>query len=584
MNNDNKNFVLFAVIAALILFGWPLLQGKFFPTANPPVTKVQDGKSKPLPQPQADPAADSPAATRALKTVLTESAAQRVAIDTPTLKGSINLKGARIDDLILAKYGETVAKNSPPIRLLTPSGAPDAYFVGFSWGNNGLNPPAPDTVWQASGTVLAPGKPVTLDAANAAGQRFRIALSVDDSYMFTVAQTVANAGSAPVPVATYNYVGRFGHSKDPDTWTMHTGPTWAANGGAVYDISFDNLDGKEPGFWSRLFGTKAVAGDNPFSSTGGWFGFSDKYWLTALIPDQGALITGKFRGDRKFYNAEIFSQSRLLQPGKKITQQSRFFAGAKEVATLQNYQNHAGVPLFDKAIDWGWFEIFEKPIFLVLDWLFRMIGNFGLAIICLTFIVRGLMFPIAQRQFASMASMRAIQPKMKALQERYKDDKVRQQQEIMALYKAEKVNPLAGCAPTLLQIPVFYALYKVLMLTIEMRHQPFALWIKDLSAPDPATVLNLFGYLNFTPPHFLAIGVIPVLLGISMYFQFKLNPAPMDETQKQVFSIMPWMLMFVMAPFAAGLQVYWITSNCLTMAQQRWLYSRHPALKQAPVK
>jgi YidC/Oxa1 family membrane protein insertase len=567
VNNDNKNFVLFAVFAALVLFGWPIVQGKFFPTANPPVTKIEDGKSKALPQPNADPAADSPAALRDLKVVLAES--PRVAIDTPTLKGSINLKGARIDDLILKKYGETVAKNSPPIRLLTPSGAQDAYFAGFSWGNNGLNPPAPDTVWRATGDVLAPGKPVTLDAANAAGQRFRIELSVDDSYMFTVKQTVANAGQAPVPVAAYGYVSRVGVSKDPDSWTMHTGPMAAYGGKADYDINFKDVD----------------EAPRKFSGTGGWLGFTDKYWLTALIPDQGQAIEAQYRaGANKLYQADYATAPKLVPPGQAVTQTSRFFAGAKEVAVLQKYQNDGKVPLFDKAIDWGWFELFEKPIFLVLDWLFRMIGNFGVAIICLTFLVRGLMFPIAQRQFASMAAMRAVQPKMKAIQERYKDDKPRQQQEIMALYKAEKVNPLAGCLPTLLQIPVFYALYKVLMLTIEMRHQPFILWIKDLSAPDPMTPVNLFGLLDFTPPHFLAIGVIPILLGISMYFQFKLNPAPMDETQKQVFAIMPWVLMFVMAPFAVGLQVYWITSNCLTMLQQKWLYSRHPALQTAPAK
>ncbi len=251
---------------------------------------------------------------------------------------------------------------------------------------------------------------------------------------------------------------------------------------------------------------------------------------------------------------------------------------------LDRYADKQGFAMLDYGIDWGWFRIVEKPIFYYLDWLFRMVGNFGLAIILLTVTIRGLMFPIAQRQFASMANMRAIQPKMKALQEKYKDDKPRQQQEIMALYKAEKVNPLAGCLPTFLQIPIFYALYKVLLLTIEMRHQPFVLWIKDLSAPDPLTPVNLFGLLAFTPPHFIAIGVIPILLGISMYFQFKLNPAPMDEAQKQVFALMPWVLMFVMAPFAVGLQIYWITSNTLTILQQRLLYARHPGMKEAIAK
>ncbi|MFC3581564.1 membrane protein insertase YidC [Sphingomonas hylomeconis] len=567
MKDDQKNFILFAVIAALILFGWPVLQNKFFPAANPPVTKIVEGKAQVVPNPSADPAADAPSAVRDRTLVLRET--PRVRIDTPTVSGSINLKGARIDDLILKTYKETIAKDSKPIRLLSPSGSPDAYFAGFGWRDDGLKPPAPDTVWKATGDVLSPGKPVTLDAANAQGQRFRIELSVDDGYMFTIRQTVANAGAAPVPVATYGLVNRNGVFKEPDTWTVQVGPMSAHNGGADYGTNFSDVD----------------EAAQKFSTTGGWLGFTDKYWLTAIVPDQAVPFDGQFRaGANKAYQADYSVTPRLLAPGKALTQTSRFFAGAKEVRLLDRYTDKEGIAFFDHGIDWGWFRIVEKPIFYYLDWLFRMVGNFGVAIILLTFTIRGIMFPIAQKQFKSMAAMKTLQPKMKALQERYKDDKPRQQQEIMQLYKTEKVNPLAGCLPTLLQIPIFYALYKVLLLTIEMRHQPFVAWIKDLSAPDPATILNLFGYLPFTPPHFLAIGIVPVLLGISMYFQFKLNPAPMDDTQKQIFAIMPWVLMFVMAPFAVGLQVYWITSNCLTILQQRVLYARHPGMKEATAK
>ncbi|HET9511678.1 MAG TPA: membrane protein insertase YidC [Sphingomonas sp.] len=568
MSNDNKNFVLFAVLAALILFGWPVITRTFFPAANPPVTKIEGGKTKPLPNPAADPAADSPAAIRDRAVVLAET--PRVAIDTPTLKGSINLKGARIDDLILTKYDETIAKNSPPIRLLSPAGTTDAYFAGFGWrGAGGFAPPAADAVWQASGQMLSPNRPITLTAANATGQRFAIELSVDQNYMFTVRQTVANAGGTPISVAPYSYVTRVGVSKDADSWTNHTGPMAAHNGKADYDINFSTVD----------------EGPQTFTTKGGWFGFVDKYWLTAAIPDQGADVTAQFRaGANKTYQADYTAAPKSVAPGAAMITTGRFFAGAKEVNLLDRYEDTLAIPHFGKAIDWGWFEVIEKPIFKYLDWLFRMIGNFGVAIILLTLTVRGIMFPVAQRQFASMAGMRALQPKLKVLQERYKDDKPRLQQEMMALYKQEKVNPLAGCLPTLIQIPIFYALYKVLMLTIEMRHQPFVLWIKDLSAPDPLTPVNLFGLLNFTPPHFIAIGVIPILLGISMWAQFRLNPQPMDEMQKQVFSLMPWVLMFVMAPFAVGLQVYWITSNLLTIAQQQWLYSRHPGLKAAPAK
>jgi YidC/Oxa1 family membrane protein insertase len=568
VKNDSRNFILFAVIAALLLFGWPMVVNQLFPTAKPPVTKIEAGQTKVIPNPGADPAADSPAAIRSRDVVLRES--PRVAIETPTLSGSINLKGARIDDLVLRRYRETIAQDAPPIRLLSPSGAPAAYFAGFGWSGQNLAAPDANTVWRASGTRLAPGAPVTL-TTTIGSVRYAIELAVDEGYMFTVRQRVGNAGTRPVAAAPYGYLSRQGTSKDVDAWTLHVGPIAAHNGGVPYDaVDYDTI--KEDG-------------PQTYATRGGWIGFTDIYWLTALIPDQGAQSELKFRsGAGEVFQADTRSaEARVLQPGQAITTSSRFFAGAKEVDRLDAYQDE-GVMLFGKAIDWGWFEVIEKPIFDYLHWLFELVGNFGVAIILLTLTVRLIMFPIAQRQFASMASMRAIQPKMKALQERYKDDKPRLQQEMMGLYKTEKVNPLAGCAPTLLQIPIFYALYKVLMLTIEMRHQPFVAWIKDLSAPDPLTPLNLFGLLAFTPPSFIAIGVIPILLGISMYFQFKLNPAPMDEVQKQIFAIMPWMLMFVMAPFAVGLQVYWITSNVLTILQQQWLYSRHPALKTAPAK
>jgi YidC/Oxa1 family membrane protein insertase len=270
-----------------------------------------------------------------------------------------------------------------------------------------------------------------------------------------------------------------------------------------------------------------------------------------------------------------------VPPGRAVTVEQRFFAGAKEVSVLDGYEAQ-GIAGFDRAIDWGWFVWFEKPIFYLLDWLFTHIGNFGVAIICLTIIVRALLFPIAQKQFASMASMRKVQPKMKALQERYKDDKPRLQQEMMQLYKTEKVNPLAGCLPILIQLPIFIALYKVLMLSIEMRHQPFALWIRDLSAPDPLTPINLFGLLDFTPPGFLHLGVLAILLGVTMYFQFKLNPTQMDPMQQQIMGFMPWLMMLFFAPLAAGLQLYYVVNNCLSIGQQYYLYKRTPGLTDAP--
>lgn len=561
--DDKRNIILAVVLTALILFGWPYVAEKIYPTPEQPAQQAQQA----APITDGGPAAAEGARpTLPLKAALTEG--PRLPIETPKLTGSINLKGARIDDIVLPAYKETIKKDSADVRLFAPGGTRHAYFGGFGWTGDGLKAPDANTVWTPSGGKLTPATPVTLNWNNGQGQLFEIKLAVDNDYMFTVTQKVSNAGKGTVGVRPYGYISHKGVSEDPSSWTIHTGPIGVFGGKANYDVDFKDLDEE---------------GTTSFASTGGWIGFSDKYWLSALVPDQKTALNAKFRkGGDDIYQADFSLSPALLAPGKAVSQTSRLFVGAKETKLLERYQAD-GITLFDRAIDWGWFYWFEKPIFFVLHWLFEAIGNFGVAIICLTFIVRLIMFPIAQKQFASMAAMRAVQPKMKALQERYKDDKPKLQQEMMELYRKEKVNPLAGCLPILVQIPIFFALYKVLMLTIEMRHQPFILWIKDLSAPDPLHILNLFGLLDFQPPSFLGIGVLAILLGITMWLQFKLNPAQMDPAQQQIFMLMPWMMMFVMAPFAAGLLVYWITSNLLTIAQQKWLYSRHPALRE-PVK
>lgn len=562
--DDKRNIILAVVLTIAILFGWPYLSSHFFPAANPPAAKTTATAGQPASPSAAAPAAERAQTIRALPQVLGES--PRVTIDTPKLKGSIALKGARIDDVVLPSHKETIAKDSPPVRLFSPSGTKDAYFASFGWSGEGLKLPDANSLWTADRQTLTPATPVTLRWDNGAGQRFVMKLSVDTDYMLTIAQTVENAGTGQIIARPYGLLSHLGISKTPSTWTIHTGPIGVFNNAANYSVNFKTLDEE---------------GDQRFSTTGGWIGFTDLYWHAALIPAQTLPVEAQFRtGGEKRYQADMTYAPSVIAPGKAVTTTSRLFVGAKETAVLERYTDKDGVALFDRAIDWGWFRWFEKPIFYLLDWLFKQIGNFGVAIICLTFIVRGLMFPVAQRQFASMAAMRAIQPKMKAIQEKYKDDKPKQQQEIMELYRSEKVNPLAGCLPIFLQIPIFFALYKVLMLTIEMRHQPFVLWIKDLSAPDPLHVLNLFGLLPFTPPGFLGIGVLAIILGITMYLQFKLNPAPMDDMQKQIFALMPWMMMFVMAPFAAGLLIYWCTSNLLTIAQQWWLYRQHPVLSQ----
>jgi YidC/Oxa1 family membrane protein insertase len=554
--NDNKNLILAVLLSVLVLLGWTWASGKFFPTANPPSTKVEQGERVPAPPPTAQPSAPAtPKATKSVPAAL--ASAPRVSIRTPSLSGSINLKGAQIDDLLLVDQKQTIARNSPPVRLLSPLGAPGAYIAQFGWTAQGAQVPTLDTVWTADSQQLTPGHPVTLSTQMADGARYQLRIAVDEGYLFTVRQSVLNASGKPLTVRPMGLLSRADQSHDPDSWTNHVGPISVFGGEADYDINYKTLD-KE--------------GDQAFPSVSGWLGFTDKYWLTALAPEKS--IAANFRkSPNGGYQADYALAPAVVGPGQALTTETRLFAGAKEKEWLDRYEE-AGIPKLSKSIDWGWFEFFMRPIFDVLMFLFHTLGNFGLAIIALTFIVRGIMFPIAQKQFQSMAAMRKLQPKMKAVQERFKDDKQRQQQEILKLYQTEKVNPAAGCLPIVLQIPVFYALYKVLLVSVEMRHQPFVLWIKDLSAPDPLTPVNLFGLLNFTPPAMLAIGVLPILVGATQWLSMKLNPQPMDPAQAQIFAIMPWFLVFIMAPFAAGLQLYWMTNNILTIAQQWWLYRK----------
>ena len=552
--NDSKNMILAIVLSALVLLGWSWAANKFFPTANPPSTKIENGKQQSVPQPQAQPLPSAPKALQSRAKVL--GSTPRVRIDAPSVQGSINLKGAQIDDLTLVRQRETIAKDSPPVRLLSPLGAPGAYIASFGWTGEGTPAPNLDTVWTADNSVLSPGRPVTL-SADVGGVRYIQRISIDDGYLFTVEQRAQNGSGKPVIVRPIGLVSRAAKSHDPDSWTNHVGPMSVFGGKADYDVNYKTLDEDGP---------------QSFSNVSGWLGFTDKYWLTALVP-QGSVAADFRRSPSGGYQGDYALAPSAVQPGQSLDTKTRFFAGAKEKAWLDRYED-AGIPMLSKSIDWGWFEWFMRPIFDLLMFLFHTVGNFGFAIIGLTLIVRLILFPIAQKQFQSMAAMRKLQPKLKAIQERFKDDKQRQQKEILALYQQEKVNPAAGCLPILLQIPIFYALYKVLLVSVEMRHQPFVGWIKDLSAPDPLTPVNLFGLLNFTPPHFLAIGVLAILLGITMWLQFKLNPAPMDPTQAQVFAIMPWVMMFVMAPFASGLQLYWVTSNVLTILQQWWLYKK----------
>ena len=581
--DDKRNLIAAILLSVAILLGWNFVAEKFFPTPDKPdVTTTVASADGTVPTggavapeqagaPLTAPAAPAVQTIRPLSAALADR--HRIPIETPAIKGSISLVGARIDDITLSKYRQTIEKGAPPVRLFSPAGTKGAYFASIGWSAEGMEVPGPATLWTASGSKLAPDSPVMLSWSNTTGQSFQIEYSIDDDYLITAKQTLANAGAVPVIVREDAFIARAGRPTNPedaDQVFIHSGPTGLLDGKSNY-TNYEKIE-------------EAANGVIDFKSVG-WIGFTDKYWLSAIVPAKGQNASGFFKSlPNHGFQASFAGEARQIAPGRQVTTTNRVFAGAKEVSTLERYQDEQGITRLSNAIDWGWFEFFAVPIFKLLDWLFRQFGNFGVAIMTLTLIIRLLMFPIANKQFASMAQMRVVQPKMKALQDRYKDDKPKMQQELMKLYKDEKINPLAGCLPILIQIPIFYALYKVLMLTIEMRHQPFALWIRDLSAQDPAMILNLFGYLDFTPPSLLSIGVMAVLLGVTMWLQFRLNPAPADPVQAQVFKIMPWLFMFIMAPFAAGLLLYWITNNVLSIAQQQWMYRKFPALKAAVAK
>ena len=573
--DNQRNVILAAVLCILLIFGWDAAMRYFFPQPDVPAPTEQVDAAPAVSNGTTvhtrDGGLTDPALIAEEKKDLKSALAtpQRVAIDAAEVAGSINLVGARVDDLTLKTHRQTVEKDSGPVRIFSPQGTPAEHFAQFGWVGEGVKLPDPRSLWVADGSKLTQDTPVTLSWDNGEGQRFSIKLSVDDKYMLTAEQTVANTGTGPVVVEPFALINRTSKTASQDTWNVHSGPIADVNGAVDFDLDYDTLTEER---------ISTIDGSTE------WIGFTDIYWLSALIPQEGQKLSAAFRSQgNELFRADAIYQPVTVAAGMQVSRSTRLFAGAKESGVLTTYENQ-GIVNFGKSIDWGWFEIIAWPIWWLLTHLFGLVGNFGVAIILLTVIIRGLMFPIAQKQFASMAAMKAIQPKMKAIQERYSDDKQKQQQEIMALYKKEGVNPLAGCLPILIQIPIFFALYKTLLLSIEMRHQPFYLWIKDLSAPDPAKILNLFGLLPFDPPSFLGIGILAVLLGVTMWLTFRLNPTAMDPIQQQVFSIMPWMLMFVMAPFAAGLLLYWVTSNILTLAQQSYLYSQHPQLKAASEK
>lgn len=569
--DNQRNLIIAVVLSAVLLFGWDFAMRTYFPEPEVDPVTVASREDAPVARVDGEIATDAGPLANVVRDLDTELAATgRVSINAAEISGSINPVGARVDDITLKTHRQTVEADSGPIRLFAPAGTDAQQFAQFGWVGEGLTLPDARTQWQVvEGGELTQESPVTLAWDNGEGQTFNLTFRVDEHYMFDVTQSVTNNAEGSIALRPYAFVNRTSATASQSTWNVHSGPIAEGNGEVNFDWDYDE-----------------VAEEGPISLSGNtsWLGFTDIYWMSAIVAEEGSAAEGTFRdtgGD--IYRADLIYDAVTVQSGQTVERTTRLFAGAKESAVLDLYEAQ-GVERFGLAIDWGWFRFIAWPMWQVLIFLFGVFGNFGVAIIALTVIIRAILFPIAQKQFHSMAQMRAVQPKMKALQERYRDDKQQLQQEMAKLYKEEKVNPLAGCLPIFIQIPIFFALYKTLLLAIEMRHEPFFGWLRDLSAPDPATILNLFGLLPFDPPGFLAIGVLAVLLGFTMWLQFKLNPAAMDPTQQQIFMLMPWVLMFVMAPFAAGLLLYWISNNVLTLAQQKYLYARNPELKAQMAK
>ena len=567
MNDNNRNLILAILLSGIVLFGW-----QFF-VAMPQMEAEQARQAvlnKETKKKEATAKVEGPAQSSSSLHLKREDAlkqgGQRVAINTPTVDGSLRLTGARFDDLRLKNYRETTDPNSPEIVLFAPQSTTYPYYAQFGWLGQNLKTPGKSSVWKlVSGTVLSPGKPVTLEWENGEGLVFRRVVSIDTNYMFTVVDTVRNNSNKHVVLAPYASVTRDDVPYTQHFWVLHEGFVGVAND-TLQDATYDEFktDGQPP---------------ERFSSTGGWVGITDKYWMAALVPPQKETFDGTFLSQKRgnsqthTFQADYQLHTRDIAPGQSATVSHKMFAGAKVVNLLQQYEETQGISKFDLAVDWGWFWFITKPLFLILDYFFKLLGNFGLAILLLTVVVKLVFYPLADTSYKSMSRMKKVQPEMERIKQRAGDDKMKMQQEMMELYKREKVNPLSGCLPILIQIPVFFSLYKVLFVTIEMRHAPFYGWINDLSAPDPTSIFNFFGLFPWSVewvPVIFAIGIWPILMGITQWVQMKLNPAPADPVQAQIFNLMPFMFVFMFATFPAGLVIYYTWNNILGIAQQ-WL-------------
>ncbi len=602
MMNDHKNTILAIVLSLIVVVGWQYFVGypQMEKQRQEAVLKQQEQAQQKPPQPNSTAPAGQPGAPpQAPGTPTSDAAAQpqtltreavmaqspRIAIQTPRLDGTIALKGGRIDDLSLSQFRETVDPNSPAIVLLSPSGTAQPFYAEFGWvaaAGTTAKVPGADSVWkQEGGGTLGVDHPVTLTFDNGEGLTFRRIIAVDDHYLFTIKDTVANKGDAAVTLLPYALISRHGTPEVQGYYILHEGLIGVLGDQGLQEETYKKIEDKK---------------NETFDVTNAWLGITDKYWAAALLPDSSAKVHARFSsgqiGTQKTYQTDYLLEPQTIQPAGSGSADARLFAGAKEVSTvgvnfplasLEGYNGKLKLNHFDLLIDWGWFYFITKPMFLVIDFFFHLVGNFGVAILIVTVLVKILFFPLANKSYASMAKMKAVQPQMAMIKERYGDDKMKQQQAMMELYKKEKINPLAGCLPIAIQIPVFFSLYKVLFVTIEMRHAPFFGWIKDLSAPDPTNIFNLFGLIPVDPTtlpvfgHFLHIGAWGIVMGITMWIQMKLNPAPPDPTQQMIFNWMPIIFTFMLASFPAGLVIYWAWNNSLSVTQQSIIMHKNGA-------
>jgi YidC/Oxa1 family membrane protein insertase len=612
---ENRNTILAVILSGLVLIAWQYfynipqmekqraqqqaqaeLQKKAEPGQQQPAggaspsTAPQPGGSQAGSAPAGAPpsAANAPAVDR--NTALASD--PRVKIETPSVIGSIRLKGARIDDISLVKFRETVDPASPPIVLYAPSNTAEPYYAEFGWvpaAGSTVRLPDQNTMWQQESTgALTPSAPLVLKYDNGEGLTFRRTISVDDKYLFTIKDEVNNTGNAPVTLYPFALISRHGTPQVSGYYILHEGLIGYLGDESLQQFTYKKIDEAPP-----LPNRKDAKGFE-FTAINGWLGITDKYWASALLPDTTARLKASFSssqlGNIRTYQTDYLQDPQTIAIGGTTSVNARLFAGAKEASVVGmnfpiwgfgGYNRDLGLNHFDLLIDWGWFYFITKPMFLALDFFYHLVGNFGISILLVTVIVKLLFFPLANKSYASMAKMKSVQPQLQALKERYPDDRVKQQQEMMEIYKKEKINPIAGCLPVAIQIPVFFSLYKVLFVTIEMRHAPFYGWIKDLSAPDPTNIFNLFGLLHFDPTqlplfgHYLALGIWPIIMGITMWFQMKLNPTPPDPTQQIIFGWMPLIFTFMLAGFPAGLVIYWAWNNLLSVLQQSFIMRRN---------